>query len=893
MSDLSALFKESVDEDVWGSFAGSQQPGGETTFLSTDQTNVPDRTVSQQDGYQANVWGDESVTESAAPENVWGQDMASETVDPAHVAQANVWGGDSAPETAAPANVWGRDQDVWETGVAVESTSVQGQTSTQSVWGESGDFNWTSAGQTSPKGFSVDDDTPVSQGPFDSVQTLPSNSPQGVSSPGPTRFGVQPVTTGGTSGLGPLSPPSGPFGTLSFTSPPAGSGHSIPLSAPAIAQPTSTTGTPGHVGTLSFNSPPSISAVAPSIQQPASSVTPLSFTSPVALLSVSLPAVSPAPGNVRPSLIAARRAQQQTSDLLQPEQDRIYKQYNPHPVVPPPPPPTVVPSRSAEHRGPFDSPAPPAHQARHVFPIPVPMPVPGMGSPALHPAAPSHVPLMGPQALKPVIPSPVSVTGPAALNPVNPITVPVIGRPVQPSGVPFPAPAVGQIQNVPSMAAAGTAQGGDRTVGLRVFCSIGFGGRIVVGGGRFGMRVGLGTIRDCLRSSPRTHQLMSDLETVPSALGTVSPFVTEQVLAQSFPCVQGDRFSLRSLPDSQLLWAYLQSLLRPRVFGQATPRQQFLAGLFELGIRAVMDVNTVLFRFVAQVVAGDLRAAIGLANECTDLFPIAMAIASIHSAEYFRESVLAFANTVGIQRSPTPLIQADSDHILLSVLKTCITAFASTVSSENVAVDQTSLVQWWKVYVSVIASLIKPGSPGDASTGPSFLVRVAQTLSENGNVCAGHLCILLSGRRSQLDAVDAHDAIISVLGADHKNMSHFHRLLDPGPLVLSEAFEYAGRSPTVPFFVPLLPWKFAHASMLASDLGMFDVAERYLEIVNACLRAVPAGRYSSFFRAALRDLEDRIHGSRASGQSTPAAGGGIADAIWGSIRAVAQTSKII
>jgi hypothetical protein len=103
--------------------------------------------------------------------------------------------------------------------------------------------------------------------------------------------------------------------------------------------------------------------------------------------------------------------------------------------------------------------------------------------------------------------------------------------------------------------------------------------------------------------------------------------------------------------------------------------------------------------------------------------------------------------------------------------------------------------------------------------------------------------------------------------------------------MLSEVFEYASRSGNVAFFTSLVPWKFAFAAMLAADMGIFELADRYLEIINACMRSVPAGRYSSFFRSALRDLELRIQGSKSSGVSMPA-GAGIADAIWGSIRAV-------
>jgi hypothetical protein len=340
------------------------------------------------------------------------------------------------------------------------------------------------------------------------------------------------------------------------------------------------------------------------------------------------------------------------------------------------------------------------------------------------------------------------------------------------------------------------------------------------------------------------------------------------------------------------MWAFLASLLQGGK-AAANNRLAFLSALWEESVEemAIVDTNSLLFRFAKNIIAGNMSASIALTAENPDLHPLAMAVASIHSAEYFRESVLAYSSSLKgcFSDKSAPLARSDSEKTLLECIRLCVTAFASTASIDAIMSDSVAdfACSHWKILAALFGSLIKPPSTSSAGGGVSFLVRLGQILSfSKKNVCASHLCMLLSGKARSLDPVDAHDSIISLLGADHRDIAHFHRLLDPAPLQMSEVFEYASRvtmAEETPFFVALQPWKFAYASLLC-DLGMFELAEKYLRVINAFAKAVPTNKYTVHFRSGLRELENRISLAKEVPAGKPSNGSTL-DAIWGGFRA--------
>ena len=431
--------------------------------------------------------------------------------------------------------------------------------------------------------------------------------------------------------------------------------------------------------------------------------------------------------------------------------------------------------------------------------------------------------------------------------------------------------------------------------GLRVFCSIGFGGHIIIGGGRFGHRIAYSTLGQVLGlDGMPTKNMIENIKTVPSALGSISALMTEQVMnyCESATGKHQDRFSINGMRDSELLWKYMVSL-SPNQKSRPNKRNEFLRKLWHDSCREYRISPGLFLDYVSKFVEGDLREALLIASEkAPDLHPISMAIASIHSAEYFRESILLFAKSLGTSNgSPRT-----DDPTLLQVVKVTITAFATTGSLDVLFTSSLEeFLRHWKLYLCVTASLVKPDSSA-TSGGSAFLLRLGDLLISNGNVCGGHLCILLSGRRSSLDSVDSSDSLVSLLGANHRDTANFYRLLDPGPMHLSEIYEYITRlrspDPNMSFFIPLQPWKFAYASMLACDLGFFEIAERYIQIINAFVRAVPTGKYSVHFRNGLRDLEMRLAMSKQRGgvPGTQSSVIGIGDvgqaalgAIWGGL----------
>lgn len=519
-----------------------------------------------------------------------------------------------------------------------------------------------------------------------------------------------------------------------------------------------------------------------------------------------------------PSLIATMREKQKGDILLQPEQDVIYNRKAATVVAPPP---SMM--------------APPPRLASLSVHVALPF---GQGPP---PSAP----------LQPALYTNLTA-------PLQPGLHTNFSAPPQPglhTNFSAPPPQLHTNFTAPPPHVHANPASHERPRGLAVMVSIGFGGRIVVAGGRFGMRVGLTTLGQCLFVSEPTRDWINEIHTVPGPLGTVSQLTNESIESwlsskqqhQAVVC----RFGWSSLPDSKLFAHYISLLLR----GERNLKNSFLQSLWADAVHGQTD-NALLFEYIQLIISNNLKQAIELSKKSFSLHPYSMAISSIHSPEYFRESILTFVNDQ--HASGEPLCTSVSDKRLLSLLKTTITVFAST--SPLLPEITPDILEDWKIHLALIGSLIK-SSPTENSTGRNFLIRLGNALCERGRCLAGQLCILLSSSSPQLESVDSVNSLICLIGVDHrKNVS---RLLDPCAIQMSEIFEYAirkrGSEPN--FFAPLQPFKFAYAALLASDFGFFDIAQKYILIVNAFIKAVPTGKYSPYFRIAIRDLELRIQKS--------------------------------
>ena len=632
-------------------------------------------------------------------------------------------------------------------------------------------------------------------------------------------------------------------------------GHGVDMSPSNLARgglsfqrPTNTSQNGGHIDGVAFPQ-----------QQPAQ-VAPTSTHPQVSPTHVS-PATSPT--LTRPSLLSAmRNKKSDPSELIQPEQDVIYKQptSSPGSLAPPP-----IMGREVRF---MNAPSPPA--GLHESPPSRLQPSAPVGA-RLEESPPSHPVLRGPfsgpisQPSHPVMRSPPAIQGPFEPQTMGPSTY-------------FP-------------------DADSRRCGLKVCVSMGFGGRVVVAGGRFGMKVGLATMEQLLPTSP----WLRDMQTMPGPLGSVSDLTTEGLLSwlgpktdQSPPGLGAHpQFSWEGVSDSHLLASYLSCHLKSskrRPGGTA----EFASVLWQNSLVGISPGSSILFQFVAAVVAGQMQAAIALARDMPELHPFAMAVASIHSAEFFRESILLFADSIGVGAIPESLVQTEFDNHLLELLKVAITVFASTSPLHPVVSE--AAVSNWKLYLALIGSLVKPGSVNQ------YLIRLGDALVGRRAVIGSQLCVMIGLSSIQLDSVDARNSALAMLTVDHKNPANIPRLLDSHALQASEILEYAlRRSSADPssFFVSLQPFKFAYASLLASDLGFFDLAERYLVVLAAFVRAVPTGRYSAHLRTAIRDLETRIADSKVRVNVHNAGHGGISDvgqaalgALWGGIKAVAQTSRM-
>jgi len=326
--------------------------------------------------------------------------------------------------------------------------------------------------------------------------------------------------------------------------------------------------------------------------------------------------------------------------------------------------------------------------------------------------------------------------------------------------------------------------------------------------------------------------------------------------------------------------------------------------------------KTSLERFISAIISSNLNSLMELTKSHPQLHPFAMALCSIHSAEFFRESILSFAASVGSTTQEVPNRQSliESDEMNLKILREILIIFASTSGAHKFEISDLAITHW-RLYVCIIASLLKPSQAGGTPppNGSLFLLRLGDELVRRGKVMAGQICILLSGSKDNvLDSVDNPNGLVCLIGVDHRSIG---RVLDPHGLLLSEMYEYSWRVNAFGFspaaapgasdppgvFASLQPFKFAYAAFLAGDLGMFDLAIKYLELVNAFLRSLPTNRYSIQLRTAMRDLEMRIMdaGFNASTNGRQSVVG-ISDvgqaalgAIWGGITAVARTSRMI
>jgi hypothetical protein len=256
-----------------------------------------------------------------------------------------------------------------------------------------------------------------------------------------------------------------------------------------------------------------------------------------------------------------------------------------------------------------------------------------------------------------------------------------------------------------------------------------------------------------------------------------------------------------------------------------------------------------------------------------------ISICSIHSPEFFRESILFFTSLLEPPKDASTL-SGESPTIIRAV-QNLIRVYASTTMIEI----SDEIVKNWKLYLGLVVSFLKPSSPVSVN---QFLFRLSTALTEAGDVKAGHLTLLLSNRKPGLDPVDFPESQISILGVDHKK--NFNNLIEINSLILSEIFEYKSRqsSPDT-LFIPLQPFKYVTACLLAGDYGETELAERYCQMIQLFLKSVPSNRYSVFFRQNLRELEQRLQGPQQTSQIV----GGALKGIWGGIQKIAITSKLI
>lgn len=373
-------------------------------------------------------------------------------------------------------------------------------------------------------------------------------------------------------------------------------------------------------------------------------------------------------------------------------------------------------------------------------------------------------------------------------------------------------------------------------------------------GGNWGTKIGLGRVRD---------QLAVPLG-LSTPLGAVSSLVTEQV-----GCfLDGPS----TPPDDHLLKGFLGSLLRGKL-------SDFFSTLWKTSRFAKEQSREAVI--AGHIVHSDMRALIASAVADPSLFPLAMAVTSIHSAEFFRECLLAYTGALHASSS-----EHASSPGLHSILLLVIKIFASTSHMQPDSLITPEILRAWPVYLALVGSLMRHPVRED-SAGARFLFLLGRELVKTGETVPGHICVITSGLKPQLDSVDAPGAVLCLLGADHRK--NFARMLDPHVIVFTEILEYIQRTKSGDFFFPaLVPFKYAFAEVLAGDLGMMDVAEKYLQVVGGSIRALPANRFSPHLRAGVRELESRILEAVTPGSVKPPRGlvSDVGSALWGSLRTV-------
>ena len=179
----------------------------------------------------------------------------------------------------------------------------------------------------------------------------------------------------------------------------------------------------------------------------------------------------------------------------------------------------------------------------------------------------------------------------------------------------------------------------------------------------------------------------------------------------------------------------------------------------------------------------------------------------------------------------------------------CIARFIR-LSVEDSLADQIP-TEHWEVHASLLAAYM----PMPFAT--QVLVELGKKLLKEKKVDAAHICFLLAGELPR--AVDDPKALFCILGADHHDSDSFARLVDPRNIVRTEILEFAVRlnNPEIDCLPGLQTFKFVLAQKLA-EAGEEKQAAKYVQFINAFVRALPASQCSAEFKTRLRDFDQYL-----------------------------------
>ena len=264
--------------------------------------------------------------------------------------------------------------------------------------------------------------------------------------------------------------------------------------------------------------------------------------------------------------------------------------------------------------------------------------------------------------------------------------------------------------------------------------------------------------------------------------------------------------------------------------------------------------NNSIETFFLMICMGDLSSAVNCARSPSApkmLWPFVLSIiGSTRQFDVIDFAASSFADQVDSQLSSEMRDESDTDKLLIRVLVYLI----KCLTNSEVSLPD-DVIANWKFYVSVLV----PYTVGRPNV-TSHLREIGDKLIANHQIYRGHLCYILAGKKV-LDPVDSPNALIALLGVNHKDPTAFRQLLEAHSFILSEVLEYAVRElRNADCFPSLQPFKYAYACYLA-DFGFTDRARKYISFVNAFLQALPATNFSRAFRTQLKDFEKRLSGT--------------------------------